>query len=129
LREIFRSADVDDVAADVSRDPDFIHFDFPVGVDGDIGDFGKITEMAVMKAEVCVLGWYAFSSGRSSLSFSACRVVSKEIIIAPEISNQSNGETTEIRNKTPAWEQKPRVFGNCCGETRISSVKPLLIVA
>jgi hypothetical protein len=33
--------------------------------------------------------------------------VSKEIIIAPEISNQSNGETTEIRNKTPAWEQKP----------------------
>ena len=47
----FGGTGIDDVAANVSRDPDFIHFDFLVGVDGDFGDFGKVTAMAEMERD------------------------------------------------------------------------------
>ena len=47
----FGGTGIDNVAADVARDPDFIHFDFLVCVDGDFGDFGKVTAMAEMERD------------------------------------------------------------------------------
>ena len=42
---------IDDVAADVARDPDFVDFDFFVGVDRDFSNFGKVTAMAEMERD------------------------------------------------------------------------------